>query len=87
MWVAMALHDSCKRRSLACKINGGNSQPTVRLWLVEQPIQPHFYAVSSALPHFSLQLPFLDGKQYRFEFAINYTRFSAGTQDFCHTRS
>jgi len=48
----MALRDSCKTRSLACKITGGNSQPIVQSWPVEQPIRLHFYAVSSALAPF-----------------------------------
>jgi len=61
LWVAMALRDPCKTRWLACKITGGNSQPIVRSWLVEQPIRLHFYAVSSALPAFSLQPPFFGG--------------------------
>jgi len=57
----MALRDSCKTRCLAYKITGGNSQPIVRSWLVEEPIRLHFYALSSALPPFSLQPPFLGG--------------------------
>jgi len=40
---------------------GGNSQSKGRSWLVEQPIRRHFYALSSALPPFSLQPPFFGG--------------------------
>jgi len=70
--VAMALRDSCNTRWLACKITGGNSQPIVRSWLVEQPIRLHFHAVSSALPPFSLQPPFFGGWQYEDPFQSHF---------------
>jgi len=42
-------------------ITGGNSQPIVRSCLGEQPTRLHFYAMSSALPPFSLQPSFFGG--------------------------